>query len=165
MASCIYPARVLLNVFVLLAIGVYVFANIGFALFSDVVIEVRIVNTGPVLLTFARCEIIFEHVVYPGTTSTDIASVSRSWILHRRNKKIRASMPEERSVKCSVPCLPSLQKTTVDLYQDFSSVWCAMQLLFIVATGEAWAEYASKVVEGGDHSELVVFAFFVTFVM
>lgn len=70
---------------------------------------------------------------------------------------------------CSVvPCrhsTPSLQKTTMDLYQDFSSVWRAMQLLFIVATGEAWAEYASKVAEGGDHSEIVVFAFFVTFVM
>lgn len=41
----------------------------------------------------------------------------------------------------------------------------AMQLLFIVATGEAWAEYASKVAEGGDHSEIVVFTFFVTFVV
>lgn len=40
LAACIYPARVLLNVFVLLAIGVYVFANIGVALFSDVEIEV-----------------------------------------------------------------------------------------------------------------------------
>lgn len=53
----------------------------------------------------------------------------------------------------------------MNLYQDFSSVSRAMQLLFIVATGEAWAEYASKVAEGGDHSELVVFAFFVTFVV
>lgn len=53
----------------------------------------------------------------------------------------------------------------MNLYQDFSSVWPAMQLLFIVATGEAWAEYASKVAEGGDQSEVVVFAFFVTFVV
>ncbi|CAM9140740.1 unnamed protein product, partial [Hapterophycus canaliculatus] len=95
LAACIYPARVLFSVFLLLAIGVYVFANIGVALFSDVEIE----------------------------------------------------------------------KTTINLYQDFSSVSRAMQLLFIVATGEAWAEYASKVAEGGDHSELVVFAFFVTFVV
>ncbi|CAM9416805.1 unnamed protein product, partial [Scytosiphon promiscuus] len=95
LAACTYPARVLLNVFLLLAIGVYVFANIGVALFSEVEIE----------------------------------------------------------------------KTTMNLYQDFSSVSRAMQLLFIVATGEAWAEYASKIAEGGDHSELVVFTFFVTFVV
>lgn len=41
LAACTYPARVLLNVFVLLGIGVYVFANIGVALFSDVEIEVK----------------------------------------------------------------------------------------------------------------------------
>lgn len=40
LAACTYPARVLFSVFLLLAIGVYVFANIGVALFSDVVIEV-----------------------------------------------------------------------------------------------------------------------------
>ncbi|CAM9490330.1 unnamed protein product [Ectocarpus fasciculatus] len=95
LAACTYPARVLLNVFVLLGIGVYVFANIGVALFSDVEIE----------------------------------------------------------------------KTTMNLYQDFSSVSHAMQLLFIVATGEAWAEYASKVAEKADQPEAVVFGFFVTFVV
>ena len=41
LAACTYPARVLVNVFVLLAIGVYVFANVGVAFFSDAVIEVR----------------------------------------------------------------------------------------------------------------------------
>lgn len=40
LAACTYPAHVLANVFVLLAIGVYVFANVGVALFSDVVIQV-----------------------------------------------------------------------------------------------------------------------------
>lgn len=40
LAACTYPARVLFSVFLLLAIGVYVFANIGVALFSDVEIEV-----------------------------------------------------------------------------------------------------------------------------
>ncbi|CBJ31134.1 conserved unknown protein [Ectocarpus siliculosus] len=95
LAACTYPARVLLNVFVLLGIGVYVFANIGVALFSDVEIE----------------------------------------------------------------------KTTMNLYQDFSSVSHAMELLFIVATGEAWAEYASKVAERADQPDAVVFGFFVTFVV
>lgn len=42
LAACTYPARVLLNVFVLLFIGVYVFANIGVALFSDIEIEVQL---------------------------------------------------------------------------------------------------------------------------
>ncbi|CAN0102719.1 unnamed protein product [Ectocarpus sp. 12 AP-2014] len=95
LAACTYPARVLLNVFVLLGIGVYVFANIGVALFSDV----------------------------------------------------------------------EMEKTTMNLYQDFSSVWHAMELLFIVATGEAWAEYASKVAEKADQPDAVVFGFFVTFVV
>lgn len=40
LAACTYPARVLLSVFVLLAIGVYVFANLGVALFSDIELEV-----------------------------------------------------------------------------------------------------------------------------
>ena len=59
LAACTYPARVLLNVFVLLAIGVYVFANIGVALFSDVEIEVDVVDTWLVLPTF------FLHEVSP----------------------------------------------------------------------------------------------------
>ncbi|CAM9379945.1 unnamed protein product, partial [Ectocarpus sp. 13 AM-2016] len=55
-----------------------------------------------------------------------------------------------------------IEKTTINLYQDFSSVWHAMELLFIVATGEAWAEYASKVAEKADQPDVVVFGFFVT---
>lgn len=58
-----------------------------------------------------------------------------------------------------------MQKSTMDLYQDFSSVWRAMQLLFIVATGEAWADYASKVVAGSDLPDVFIKAFFVVFVM
>ena len=58
-----------------------------------------------------------------------------------------------------------MQKTTTNLYQDFSTVWSAMQLLFIVATGEAWAEYASQVASGGKQPEFIVMTFFVVFVM
>lgn len=39
-----------------------------------------------------------------------------------------------------------------------------MQLLFIVATGEAWAEYASMVIEGSDQPEYIIMTFFVVFV-
>lgn len=40
LAACTYPARILASVFVLLALGVYVFANIGVALFSSADLEV-----------------------------------------------------------------------------------------------------------------------------
>lgn len=53
----------------------------------------------------------------------------------------------------------------MDLYQDFSSAWRAMQLLFIVATGEAWADYASKIVAGSDLPDVFIKAFFVVFVV
>lgn len=53
----------------------------------------------------------------------------------------------------------------MNVYQDFTSVWRAMQLLFIVATGEAWAEYASMVAVTSGQPEYLVMIFFVAFVM
>lgn len=53
LASCTYPARILINVFVLLAIGLYMFANLGVALFASVELEVRHNGVGlPQTLTF-----------------------------------------------------------------------------------------------------------------
>lgn len=40
--ACVYPARILGSVFILLAIGVYMFANLGVALFSSAELEVRL---------------------------------------------------------------------------------------------------------------------------
>lgn len=59
LAACTYPGRVLLNVSGLLAIGVYVFANIGVALFSDVEIEV---GTTPGLSLPCVCSHIFGNL-------------------------------------------------------------------------------------------------------
>lgn len=40
-----------------------------------------------------------------------------------------------------------------------------MQLLFVVATGEAWAEYASMVALSSNQPESLVMIFFVVFVV
>ncbi|CAM9335645.1 unnamed protein product, partial [Sphacelaria rigidula] len=57
------------------------------------------------------------------------------------------------------------QTGTANNYQDFSSVWRGMQLLFIVSTGEAWAEYASAVAVSSDQPESLVMLFFLVFVI
>lgn len=62
LAACTYPARVLLNVFVLLAIGVYVFANIGVALFSDVELEVPAHLSKPELALLTLRAAVYHHV-------------------------------------------------------------------------------------------------------
>lgn len=41
LTACTYPARVICNAFLLLAIALYIFANIGVALFPSVEFEVR----------------------------------------------------------------------------------------------------------------------------
>lgn len=40
LAACTYPSRVLASVFVLLSLGVYIFANVGVALFSSAELQV-----------------------------------------------------------------------------------------------------------------------------